>query len=503
MKTVVLENQGNFDEWRKQARLLLQEQVCPENIFWRYKSKPALFDETDNFSPSAKNPDTRQKTQKFFVPKQFLNLAKNVICHESEDSAALLYRLLYRLQQDKTVLEKIYESDIATALSRQKAVCHDIHHMHAFLRFNEIGNINPDSFRRCFTAWYEPQHFIVSEATPFFCKRFGDMDWQILTPKGSAYYCNGTFLIGEPVLKKPESKDELEDLWKTYFASIFNPARLKVKTMQSHMPKKYWGNLPEAQMIDSLVGNAERRIRDMEQQPILSPPRFHSRLSGKFGQNSLQTNFQSATIPETLDILDEGIRQCKRCPLHCSATQAVCGEGPENASLMIVGEQPGDREDLVGRPFVGPAGQVFDQAARKVGLKRDEVYMTNAVKHFKYELKGRKRLHKKAHRTEIEHCRWWLMKEIEIVKPKLIVAMGSTALFSLTGLIAPITRYAGRLISTEENIPVLATVHPSYLLRIISEQSRKQEIEKFEQSLRLVRQKTALKNTLPKNELKK
>ena len=129
--------------------------------------------------------------------------------------------------------------------------------------------------------------------------------------------------------------------------------------------------------------------------------------------------------------------------------------------------------------------------------------MTNAVKHFKYELKGRKRLHKKAHRTEIEHCRWWLMKEIAIIKPKLIVAMGSTALFSLTGLIAPITRYAGSLISTEENIPVLATVHPSYLLRITSEQSRKQEIEKFEQSLRLVRQKTALKNTLPKNELKK
>ncbi|WP_279089707.1 UdgX family uracil-DNA binding protein [Bartonella apis] len=488
MKTIILRKQGDFDEWRTTARLLLQDEMRPEDVFWHYHSAPTLFDGEPASSPSEKY-SPEQQGQEFRVPKQFINLAKNVICHESEDSAALLYRLLYRLQQDKTLLEKIYDIDTATALSRQKAVCHDIHHMHAFLRFKEICGLGNDNFRRRFTAWYEPQHFIIAEAIPFFCRRFSDMDWQILTPKGSAFYFNKRLFFGEPIFKKPENKDEIEELWKTYFASIFNPARLKVKTMQSHMPKKYWSNLPEAEIVDSLIGDAETRIETMERQPVRQPPLFHSRLSERHAQNSVQTNFRSRTTPETSDILNDSIRSCKRCPLHCSATQAVCGEGPENASLMIVGEQPGDREDLVGRPFIGPAGQIFEKTIEKIGIERDEVYITNAVKHFKYELKGRKRLHKRADRSEIEHCRWWLMKEIDIVKPKLIVAMGKTALFSLTDLNEPLSGLVGKIIETEEKIPVLVTFHPSYLLRIKSEELKKQETARFEQSLQLAKAK--------------
>ena len=488
MKTIILKKQGDFDEWRAKARLLLQEEMSPEDVFWHYHSAPTLFDD-EPASPLSEKYPPAQQGQEFRVPKQFINLAKNVICHESEDSAALLYRLLYRLQQDKTVLERIYDIDTATALSRQKAVCHDIHHMHAFLRFKEIDNLGDDTFRRCFTAWYEPQHFIITEAIPFFSRRFSDMDWQILTPKGSAFYFNKRLFFGEPIFKKPQNKDQTEELWKTYFASIFNPARLKVKTMQSHMPKKYWSNLPEAQMIDSLIGNAETRVETMERQPVRQPPLFHSLLSKRHAQNSVQTNFRSGTTPETSDILNDSIRSCKRCPLHCSATQAVCGEGPENASLMIVGEQPGDCEDLVGRPFIGPAGQIFEKAAYKAHIQRNEVYITNAVKHFKYELKGRKRLHKRADRSEVEHCRWWLMKEIDLVKPKLIVAMGKTALFSLTGLNEPITGLVGKILETEEKSPILVTFHPSYILRIKSEELKKQETARFEQSLQLARQK--------------
>ena len=491
MKTIILKKQGNFDEWRIKARLLLQEKVRPEDVFWQYHSSPTLFDGEPATQPSEKYP-TAQQGQEFLVPKQFINLAKNVICHESEDSAALLYRLLYRLQHDKTLLEKIYDIDTATALSRQKAVCHDIHHMHAFLRFKEIGNLGDDTVRRCFSAWYEPQHFIIAEAIPFFSRRFSDMDWQILTPKGCAYYLNERLFFGEPVFKKPENKDQTEELWKTYFACIFNPARLKVKTMQSHMPKKYWSNLPEAEIIDSLVDNAETRIETMEKQPVLQPPLFHSRLTERNAENVIRTSLKSQATLKTLDDLNKGVKSCKRCPLHCSATQAVCGEGPEKASLMIVGEQPGDREDLLGRPFVGPAGQIFEKTIEKVGMQRDEVYITNAVKHFKYELKGRKRLHKRADRSEVEHCRWWLMKEIDIVKPKLIVAMGKTALFSLTGLNEPISGMVGKIIETEEKIAVLVTLHPSYLLRIKSEELKKQETARFEQCLQLARQKSTL-----------
>lgn len=491
MKTIILKKQGNFDEWRIKARLLLQEKVRPEDVFWQYHSSPTLFDGEPATQPSEKYP-TAQQGQEFLVPKQFINLAKNVICHESEDSAALLYSLLYRLQHDKTLLEKIYDIDTATALSRQKAVCHDIHHMHAFLRFKEIGNLGDDTVRRCFSAWYEPQHFIIAEAIPFFCRRFSDMDWQILTPKGCAYYLNERLFFGEPIFKKPENKDQTEELWKTYFASIFNPARLKVKTMQSHMPKKYWSNLPEAQMIDSLIGNAETRVEKMERQPVLQPPLFHSRLTERNAENVIRTRLKSQATLKTLDDLNKGIKSCKSCPLHCSSTQAVCGEGPENASLMIVGEQPGDREDLLGRPFVGPAGQIFEKTIEKVGMQRDEVYITNAVKHFKYELKGRKRLHKRADRSEVEHCRWWLLKEIDIVKPKLIVAMGKTALFSLTDLNEPLSGLVGKIIETEEKIPVLVTFHPSYLLRIKSEELKKQETARFEQCLQLARQKSTL-----------
>ena len=491
MKTIVLKKQGDFDEWRTIARLLLQEEMRPEDVFWHYHSAPTLFD-SEPASPPSEKYQPSQRSQEFLVPKQFINLAKNVICHESEDSAALLYRLLYRLQHDKTVLERIYDIDTATALSRQKAVCHDIHHMHAFLRFKEIASLGDDTFRRCFTAWYEPQHFIIAEAIPFFCRRFSDMDWQILTPKGSAFYFNKRLFFGEPIFKKPQNKDETEELWKTYFSSIFNPARLKVKTMQSHMPKKYWSNLPEAQIIDSLIGNAETRVEKMERQPVLQPPLFHSRLTENHAENLIEACLKSQATLETLDELDNGIRSCKRCSLHCSATQAVCGEGPEKASLMIVGEQPGDREDLLGRPFVGPAGQIFEKTIEKVGMQRDEVYITNAVKHFKYELKGRKRLHKRADRSEVEHCRWWLMKEIDIVKPKLIVAMGKTALFSLTGLNEPISGMVGKIIETEEKIAVLVTLHPSYLLRIKSEELKKQETARFEQCLQLARQKSTL-----------
>ncbi|MBI0003050.1 UdgX family uracil-DNA binding protein [Bartonella sp. M0177] len=499
MKTIILKKQGDFDEWRTKARLLLQEEMRPEDVFWHYHLAPTLFDGEPASPPSEKYLPA-QRGQEFRVPKQFINLAKNVICHESEDSAALLYRLLYRLQQDKTVLEKIYDIDTATALSRQKAVCHDIHHMHAFLRFKEIDSLGDDTFRRCFTAWYEPQHFIIAEAIPFFCRRFSDMDWQILTPKGSAFYFNKRLFFGEPIFKKPQNKDETEELWKTYFASIFNPARLKLKTMQSHMPKKYWSNLPEAEIINSLVDNAETRIETMERQPVLKPPLFHSRLAERNAGNVMRTSLKSQATLGTLNDLDNAIKSCKRCPLHCSATQAVCGEGPENASLMIIGEQPGDREDLVGRPFIGPAGQIFEKTIEKIGIERDKVYITNAVKHFKYELKGRKRLHKRADRSEVEHCRWWLMKEIDIVKPKLIVAMGKTALFSLTDLNEPLSGLVGKIIETEEKIPVLVTFHPSYLLRIESEELKKQEAARFEHSLQLAKVKNQLltgqKNTI-------
>ncbi|MEK1899278.1 MAG: UdgX family uracil-DNA binding protein, partial [Rhizobium sp.] len=178
---------------------------------------------------------------------------------------------------------------------------------------------------------------------------------------------------------------------------------------------------------------------------------------------------------------------CSQCPLHAKATQTVFGEGPDDAEIMFVGEQPGDQEDLAGRPFVGPAGKVFDEAIAQAGIDRSRLYVTNAVKHFKYEPRGKRRIHQKPNLGEVQHCRWWLKLELDLVKPKLIVAMGATALYSLTGEKQKLEDLRGRPIAMEEGRLLFVTVHPSYLLRIPDEERRAQELTRFRQDMNLIK----------------
>jgi uracil-DNA glycosylase len=189
----------------------------------------------------------------------------------------------------------------------------------------------------------------------------------------------------------------------------------------------------------------------------------------------------------TIDALREEARHCTRCPLHCTATQTVFGEGPQGARVMMVGEQPGDQEDLAGRPFVGPAGKVFDAVLKEADIVRDSLYLTNAVKHFKYEPRGKRRIHQKPDRGEIEHCRWWLAKEVELVKPRLIVALGATAVFALSGEQKPLSQLRGKPITMERNIVLYPTIHPSYLLRLPDEAARKRQHALFVEDMQLIK----------------
>ncbi|MBW8846249.1 MAG: UdgX family uracil-DNA binding protein [Burkholderiales bacterium] len=157
---------------------------------------------------------------------------------------------------------------------------------------------------------------------------------------------------------------------------------------------------------------------------------------------------------------------CRECPLGERATQTVWGEGPPKAPLMLVGEQPGDKEDLAGHPFVGPAGRLLDAALQELGLDRQTIYVTNAVKHFKYELRGKRRMHKTPAQQEIEACNHWLESEIEAIRPRAIVALGATAARALLGRPVAVTRERGRWMEREDGIPVLITLHPSALLRL-------------------------------------
>jgi DNA polymerase len=178
-------------------------------------------------------------------------------------------------------------------------------------------------------------------------------------------------------------------------------------------------------------------------------------------------------------------RDCTRCDLYKNATQTVFGEGPADASLMLIGEQPGDQEDLVGRPFVGPAGKVLDKALEAAGIERAETYITNAVKHFKNEPRGKRRLHKKPDTSEIDACRWWLDNELELVQPAVAVALGATAARALMRKALSINANRGRLIALPGGVQGLITVHPSYLLRLQEERDKRREFDLLVQDLRL------------------
>lgn len=181
----------------------------------------------------------------------------------------------------------------------------------------------------------------------------------------------------------------------------------------------------------------------------------------------------------SLKALAAAEQACTRCPLYKNATQAVPGEGRKGARLMLVGEQPGDQEDKEGRPFVGPAGRVLDRALGEAGIGRDDIYITNAVKHFKWEPRGRRRLHKRPNAYEIERCRWWLDLERQIVKPKIVVALGATALRSIAGRPLAIGKVRGRLMDIPDGGTMLATIHPSYILRIREDDDRHAEFRRF------------------------
>ena len=175
---------------------------------------------------------------------------------------------------------------------------------------------------------------------------------------------------------------------------------------------------------------------------------------------------------------------CRRCPLYGPATQLVFGEGPTDARLFFVGEQPGDQEDLAGKAFVGPAGQVLNRAMAEAGIDRSTAYVTNAVKHFKFKPQGKRRIHDRPNVGEINHCRWWLTREVETVQPDLIVALGATAARSLTGKTSAIGANRGKILQSIEGVPVLVTIHPSYLLRLPDADAAERERSSFVEDLR-------------------
>lgn len=446
MRVVCLPVIGTVTAWRAEVRRLSAAGIPPDQVLWQVGPAPAdLFADPPPAGPPVA----------LTLPRVALASIQTALHHRDPERFARAHAIVLRLSTGALRWGDRSDPALHRLLHQEKAVRRDIHKMHAFVRFRELGA--PDAPRRAFAAWFEPDHPITEPAAPFFARRFGDMDWIIATPGVTARFESGTLSFTETTSRQPPAHDATEDLWRTYFAHIFNPARLMVSAMTSEMPRKYWKNLPEAALIPDLIRSAPARARAMQDAMPTLPPAHADRLRPK--------------RPETgpviaLSDLKPALDACRRCPLGACATQGVAGLGPAPAPLMIVGEQPGDAEDLSGRPFTGPAGQVFDRCAIAAGLDRRAAYVTNAVKHFKFEPRGKRRLHKRPDQPEIEACRWWLDLERRHVAPRLIVAMGATAALALTGRGDRITARRGTVETAPDGTPVLLTLHPSHILRL-------------------------------------
>jgi DNA polymerase len=473
MHLITLAHETDFDGWRKAARALAMNDIRPADVNWRVTGNaPDLFEEL----PSHPLPDIPPEAT-FNVPAKFVTLAEDAILHRDAARFGLLYRLLWRLKSNHDLLDVATDPDVIQLNAMARAVRRDEHKMHAFVRFREIGRERESHY----VAWFEPEHHIVELAAPFFARRFADMPWSILTPDLCAHW-DGHEVSFTPGVDKSEapSEDRLEELWRRYYASIFNPARLKIKAMEKEMPKKYWRNLPEASLIKPLIAGASQRTGDMIAESGTEPHKPQKR-----EEIAMSRKARAHDDTTDLDTLREEAAACRDCHLWKDATQTVFGEGPGHAEIMMVGEQPGDKEDLAGKPFVGPAGQMLDRALEEAGIDRSKVYVTNAVKHFKFVPRGKIRLHQKPVTPEIKACRQWYERELAAVRPALVVALGATAAQSVFGKIMTINKNRGHVVTLDDGTEALITVHPSYLLRLPDHEARAREYERFVADLKI------------------
>lgn len=438
-----------FERWRDRARDFLFRDTPPAKAnfnfgYLRTEVLQAGFD----FGHSAEK--VQFLKTRFSVPAKFVELARRVSTYRDDHKWDLLYRVLWRLTRGELSMLDVADPDLHQLELMSKAIKRDIHKTHAFVRFKRVEG---SGGAELYVAWYEPTHLTLPLSAPFFERRFGDQAWSIFTPDLSAHWDKRELRYSRGISKSEfQHHDSFDEMWKSYYKSIFNPARLKLKAMQAEMPKKAWANLPEAELIQDLIRNAPARLQEM----------------------ALKQNTRAQT-PEGIEKKDwanlkEAAKSCVGCPLYKNATQTVFGEGSLDSKILVVGEQPGDQEDLSGKPFVGPAGDVFNRALSEAQVDRKSLYITNAVKHFKWKPQGKRRLHQKPNGAEMHACRSWLDREVRIVKPKVILALGATAATSILGRAVKMSTERGTVFESHEfNCQVVVSWHPSAILRAMDD----------------------------------
>jgi len=453
MRRVRLTSVNDFAEWRLAARALLLRGTRPDEVVWDDPAKAV-----DLFVEPEDRPADVSGRAVGVVPPRFLELAETAICHREVLRFGLLYRLLFRLQKDRGLIELRSDPDISKLYRLATEVRRDAQAMKAAIR--EAGA------KGRFAVWIEPEHYVLERTIPAVIEDHRDMAWAILAPYRSAAWDGEQLVFGAGARRGGAPRNGAgETAWYSYFSKIFSGPT---------SPRATGRNPPAGGLIASLT-------QMQAEVPMHRQSSSDSPVPKRSGGEEEVSNISSLADARA------AVQGCRRCPLYEHASQAVFGEGPQAAEVMFVGEQPGDQEDLAGKPFVGPAGQVFDRALETAGLDRRRIYVTNAVKHFKFEPRGKRRIHQKPNAGEIQACRFWLELEREFVRPKLVVAMGATAVQSLLGKSASISSLRGKKLELPDGAALLVTVHPSYLLRIPEADRKAEELKRFEADLRAVR----------------
>lgn len=447
---------GSYPAWLDAARRLAIHDVPPDEIVWGRGGVADLF-------AGAPPPDC-EGPARVTATKALIGIAKSALCHNGSEAPALMYRALHRHQRDRGVLANPADPLIRSLAHLKRpsgatstrcrpscgfAKCRGAARMQARAAASAPGS-NPD-------------HLILEAAAPFFARRFANMDGTVATPQGVARFEAGTLTFYPPVERPDVPEDASEGLWGTCFANIFNPARLHLKAMRPEMPLKYRNNLPETRLIPQMLAEAEARVDAMRTAVPAKPPAHARRILDRLPGRGMGASPGMAELPSDTAAAKASAAGCGRCGLREAASQTVCGEGDPSAGLMIVGEQPGDAEDIAGRRFVGPAGEVLSSIMAEAGTGR--VWKTNAVKHFKFRLHGKRRLHRSPGRSQIDHCRWWLDLERRFVRPRITLALGASAACALTGDATPLASRRGKVKTARDGGPAVVTWHPSYLLR--------------------------------------
>jgi probable DNA metabolism protein len=472
--TLVVE--GGYASWRQHALRALAAGWPPEALTWDERvlaptgATEQMALDYSTVAPaacasSAEAPRTNSAgaAPDIRISKALAALLQDAARYRSPQRWAFLYRVLWRWRHGDRAVASAADEDGARLNAMAKSVQRAKHDMIAYVRFHRRDGAEVPEY----LAWYEPEHDVLAYAAEHFARRMGTSSWLIGTPQGAALWDGHDVQLSGPpadatAIRAGAAADQVQPLWLAYYKSIFNPARLNETALHQHMPVRFWKGLPEGPLIPAMIAEARTGARRVAQAHTVGA------MTGKQIAVDAQRAQPLRALPSSLEL-------CRRCDLWRHATQAVPGLGPETARMMLVGEQPGDQEDLAGRAFVGPAGQVLDDALRRAGVPRDSVFLTNAVKHFKWIPRGKRRMHKTPAQREVDACAHWLEQELARVRPAVIVTLGATALGAILGRKVNMRDYLDAPVRLGDAW-LVATWHPSYALRVDGEAAREEVV---------------------------